>query len=113
MNAVLENTQMIPVRSIEIANLCHKHSLDLINFALTHHQLAIEAARHRATELLDAQDSSQVNALISHHIASQVKDYLGFSVDAYKLGFEAHTQVSRLFRQQFAMPFPQACRHFS
>jgi hypothetical protein len=36
---------------MEIANLYHKQSLELINLALTHNQQAINASHHRATEL--------------------------------------------------------------
>jgi len=100
MNAIEDVSHIIPNRSVEIANLYHKQSLELINLALTHNKLAIEASHKRATELLEVKDSSKVNELVSLHMMSQVKDYLGFAVDAYKLGFDAHIQATKLFHQQ-------------
>jgi hypothetical protein len=100
MNAILKNTHIIPNRSIEIANLYHKQSLDLINLALTQNKLAIEASHQRASELSEVKDTSKVQSLVTQHMMSQVKDYLGFAVDAYRLGFDAHIEVTKLFQKQ-------------
>jgi hypothetical protein len=59
MKSVHENISVLPNRSIEIANLYHKQSLELINLALTHNKAAIEASHHRAAALLEIKDTNQ------------------------------------------------------
>jgi hypothetical protein len=49
---------------------------------------------------LEVKDTNKVNELVSLHMMNQVKDYLGFAVDAYKLGFDAHIEATKLFQQQ-------------
>jgi len=100
MKAATATTNIISNRSIEIANLYHKQSLDLINLALTQNKLAIEASHQRASELSEIKDTSKVQSLVTQHMMSQVKDYLGFAVDAYRLGFDAHIEVTKLFQKQ-------------
>ena len=100
MKAATATTNIISNRSIEIANLYHKQSLDLINLALTQNKLAIEASHKRASELSDIKDTSKVQSLVTQHMMIQVKDYLGFAVDAYRLGFDAHIEVTKLFQKQ-------------
>jgi hypothetical protein len=100
MTTVSAPAHIISNRSIEIANLYHKQSLDLINLALSQNKLAIEASHQRAAELLDLKDTSKVQGLVTQHMMTQVKDYLGFAVDAYKLGFDAHIEVTKLFQKQ-------------
>jgi hypothetical protein len=100
MNASTQITHIIPNHSLEIANLYHKQSLELINLALSHNKHAIEASHKRASELLEVKDTNKVNELVSSHMTSQVKDYLVFAVAAYKLGFDAHIQATKLLHQQ-------------
>jgi hypothetical protein len=100
MKTVQETISVLSNRSIEIANLYHQQSLDLINLALTHNKNAIEASHHRAAELLEIKDTSQVHELVSKHMLSQVNDYLRFAVQAYSLGFDANVQATRLIQKQ-------------
>ena len=51
MQVKVNEVQAASNRTMEIANLYHKQSLELINLALTHNKQAIDASHHRATEL--------------------------------------------------------------
>ena len=96
MKATVEQVKVIPNRTMEIANLYHKQSLELINLALTHNKKAIEASHNRATELLHVKDTKNIHA----HMSSQIRDYLSFATEAYQLGFDAHSEVANIFQQQ-------------
>ncbi len=100
MNVDKSTAKTISNRSLEIANLYHNQSLNLINLALHQNKLAIEASHLRASQLLEVKDTSKVNELVSIHMVNQVKDYLRFAVDAYKLGFDAHIEAAKLFQEQ-------------
>jgi K+ transporter len=89
-----------PNRSLEIASLYHKQSLELINLALMHNKIAIEASHQRAVELMHVKDTSRVHELVSTHMVHQIKDYLNFAVAAYQLGFDAHSQVTGILQKQ-------------
>ena len=100
MKANLDEVQVIPNRTMEIANIYHKQSLELINLALTHNKQAIDASHSRATELLQIKDPKNIHELVTGHMISQVRDYLSFATETYKLGFDAHAEVSNIFHQQ-------------
>jgi hypothetical protein len=112
MKSVHEKISVLPNRSIEIANLYHKQSLELINLALTHNKAAIEASHHRAAALLEIKDTNQVHELVSQHMLSQVNDYLSFAVEAYCLGFDAHIQATKLIEQQLEDGYEIANKSF-
>jgi hypothetical protein len=92
--------QTVPSRALEIANLYHQQSMDLINLALLHSKQLIESSHKRAGELLQVKDSKLVPDLVSNHINSQVREYLSFASTAYQMGFDAHAQVLNAFHQQ-------------
>ena len=100
MNTVAEEVKVIPNRTMEIANLYHKQSMALINLALTHNKLAIEASHQRAAELLQVNDTHAFSELVSKHMVNQVKEYLDFAVNAFQMGFESHAQVMDIFQNQ-------------
>lgn len=100
MKANLDEVQVIPNRAMTIANLYHKQSLELINLALTHNKQAIDASHNRATELLQIKDPKNIHELVTAHMISQFRDYLSFATETYKLGFDAHSEVSNIFHQQ-------------
>ena len=100
MKTNAEEVKVIPNRTMEIANLYHKQSLELINLALVHNKQAIEASHTRATELLQVEDTNNIHELVTTHMTSQVRDYLSFATEAYKLGFNAHAEVANIFHQQ-------------
>jgi Phasin protein len=100
MKATVEQVKVIPNRTMEIANLYHKQSLELINLALTHNKQALEASHSRATELLQVKDTKNIHELVTAHMTSQVRDYLSFATQAYQLGFDAHSEVANIFQQQ-------------
>lgn len=100
MKPIAEEVKAVPNRTMEIANLYHKQSLELINLALTHNKQAIEASHTRATELLQVKDTKNIHELVTSHMMSQVRDYLSFATQAYQLGFDAHTQVANIFQKQ-------------
>jgi len=100
MKANVEQVKVIPNRTMEIANLYHKQSLELINLALAHNKQAVEASHNRATELLQVKDTQNIHALVTAHMSSQVRDYLSFATQAYQLGFDAHSEVANIFQQQ-------------
>jgi site-specific recombinase XerD len=79
MKATVEQVKVIPNRTMEIANLYHKQSLELINLALTHNKKAIEASHNRATELLQVKDTKNIHELVTAHMSSQIRDYLSFA----------------------------------
>ena len=94
MKATVEQVKVIPNRTMEIANLYHKQSLELINLALTHNKKAIEASHNRATELLHVKDTKNIHELVTAHMSSQIRDYLSFATEAY------HSEVANIFQQQ-------------
>jgi len=100
MQVKVTEVQSTPNRTMEIANLYHKQSLELINLALTHNKQAIDASHHRATELLQIKDPKNIHELVTAHMSSQVRDYLSFATEAYQLGFDAHAEVANIFQQQ-------------
>lgn len=100
MKANVDEVQVISNRTMAIANLYHKQSLDLIHLALTQNKQAIEASHNRAAELLQIKDPKNIHELVTAHMVSQVRDYLNFATVAYELGFDAHAEVSNIFRQQ-------------
>jgi len=100
MKANVEQAKVIPNRTMEIANLYHKQSLELINLALAHNKQALEASHNRATELLQVKDTKNIHELVTAHMTSQVRDYLSFATQAYQLGFDAHSEVANIFQQQ-------------
>ena len=100
MKATVEQAKVIPNRTMEIANLYHKQSLELINLALAHNKQALEASHNRATELLQVKDTKNIHELVTAHMTSQVRDYLSFATQAYQLGFDAHSEVANIFQQQ-------------
>lgn len=100
MKTILDEVKAIPNRSMEIANLYHKQSLELINLALTHSKLAIEASHNSSTELIQVKDPKNLHALVTSHMSSQIRDYLNFATAAYQLGFNAQAQAVNIFQQQ-------------
>jgi hypothetical protein len=100
MQVKVNEVQATSNRTMEIANLYHKQSLELINLALTQNQQAINASHHRATELLQVKDTKNIHELVTAHMSSQVRDYLSFATEAYQLGFDAHAEVANIFQQQ-------------
>jgi hypothetical protein len=96
----VNKTQVIPNRTMDIANLYHKQSLELINLALTHNKQAIDASHNQATELLQIKDAKNIHELVTAHMISQVRSYLSFATEAYQLGFDAHAEVANIFQQQ-------------
>jgi hypothetical protein len=100
MKATVEQAKVIPNRTMEIANLYHKQSLELINLALAHNKQALEASHNRATELLQVKDTKNIHELVTAHMTSQVRVYLSFATQAYQLGFDAHSEVANIFQQQ-------------
>jgi hypothetical protein len=100
MQVKVNEIQATSNRTMKIANLYHKQSLELINLALTHNKQAIDASHNRATELLQFKDPKNIQELVTGHMISQVRDYLNFAAEAYQLGFDAHADVSNIFQQQ-------------
>jgi Phasin protein len=100
MQVKVDEVQAASNRPMEIANLYHKQSLELINLALTHNKQAIDASHNRATELLRVKDTKNIHELVTAHMSSQVRDYLNFATEAYQLGFDAHAEVANIFHQQ-------------
>lgn len=100
MKTNLDEVQVIPNRTMAIANLYHKQSLELINLALSHNKQAIDASHNRATELLQIKDPKNIHEVVTAHMISQVREYLSFATEAYRLGFDAHTEVSNIFQKQ-------------
>jgi len=100
MKTAADEVKVIPNRTMEIANVYHTQSLKLINLALNQNKLAIEAAHTRATELSQVKDAKKINQLVTQHLTSHVIEYLGFATAAYQLGFDAHTEVVKIFHQQ-------------
>ena len=100
MKANVDEVQVIRNRTMAIANVYHKQSLELINLALTHNKQAIDASHNQATELLQIKDPKNIHELVTAHMMSQVRDYLNFATEAYQLGFEAHSEISNIFQQQ-------------
>ena len=100
MKVTVEQVKATPNRTMEIANLYHKQSLELINLALTHNKKAIEASHNRATEHLQVKDTKNIHELITTHMSHQIRDYLSFAIEAYQLGFDAHSEVANIFQQQ-------------
>jgi hypothetical protein len=89
-----------PNRSIEILNLYHKQSLDLLNLVLIQNKQAVEASQKRAEELLLLKDSKNIPELVSNHMFTQVRDYLSFAKAAYSLGVDAHNQITDVLHKQ-------------
>lgn len=100
MQVKVNEVQNTSNRTMAIANIYHKQSLELINLALTHNKQAIDASHHRATELLQVKDPKNIHELVTAHMSRQVRDYLSFATEAYQLGFDAHAEVANIFQQQ-------------
>jgi hypothetical protein len=100
MKSSVGQVKAIPNRTMEIANLYYKQSLEFINLALAHNKQAIEASHNRAMELLQVKETKNIHELVTAHMTSQVRDYLSFATQAYQLGFDAHTEVANIFQQQ-------------
>ena len=90
----------IPNRSMEIANIFHRQSFELMNMVMNHQKSAMQEHHQKMTDLMQAKDASHVPQLISSNLMGQVNDLMALTTKAYQLGYDAHSQVAEIFQKQ-------------
>ncbi len=90
----------IPNRYMEIANIFHRQSFELMNLVMNHQKGVMQEHQQKMTDLMQAKEASHVPQLISSNLMGQVNDLMALTTKAYQMGFEAHTQVSEILQKQ-------------
>jgi len=94
--------QVMPNRTLEIAKIYGKKSLELFDLALVHHKIAIENSQNKATEIFQQKDPKSIQELVSKHTMNQVENLFLLANSAYQIGLESHLDVANIFHQQIA-----------
>jgi hypothetical protein len=94
------NPLQIPNRSMEIANIFHRQSFEMMNLVLNHQKSALQEQRQKMTDLMQIKDASNVQQLISANLMGQVTELMSLATKAYQLGFDAQSQVADILKKQ-------------
>ena len=102
MKPVEKAVQVMPNRTLEIAKIYGKKSLELFDLALVHHKIAIENSQNKASEIFQQKNPQSIQELVSKHTMNQVENLFLLANSAYQIGLESHLDVANIFHQQIA-----------
>jgi len=89
-----------PSRAMEIVNIYHKQSLELINLTLTHNKIAIGNSQQKTKELLRLKETESIQELVSTHVYNQFQNFFLLGNSALQLGLNSHTEIATIFQKQ-------------
>ena len=69
----------IPNRYMEIANIFHRQSFELMNLVMNHQKGVMQEHQQKMTDLMQAKEASHVPQLISSNLMGQVNDLMALT----------------------------------